>query len=109
VSFDIDRLVRLWNGPLPPGDEAALADFRAVYIDRVTLNGAAVAVSELVAMARTMERSHENAERTVFDVTEGQDTAGRRQQRRHPPRRPGQRRDGDRGSQGSSSVSSPTG
>jgi hypothetical protein len=44
VGFDIDRLVRLWNGPLPPGDEAALADFRAVYTDPITLNGAAVAV-----------------------------------------------------------------
>lgn len=77
VGFDIDRLVRLWNGSLPPGDEAALADFRAVYTDPVTLNGAAVAVSELVAMARTMQRSHENAERTVVDLTQTQDAAGR--------------------------------
>jgi hypothetical protein len=29
VSFDTDRLVRLWNGPLPPDDDAALADVRA--------------------------------------------------------------------------------
>lgn len=35
-------------------------------------------MSELVAMARTMQSSHENAERTVVDVTEGQDAAGRR-------------------------------
>ncbi len=78
VVFGIDRLVQLWNGPLPPDDEAALADFRAVYTDPVTLDGAAVAVSELVAMARVMQRSHENAERTVVDVTEGQDADGRR-------------------------------
>jgi ketosteroid isomerase-like protein len=49
-----------------------------VYTDPVTLNGAAVAVSELVAMARTMNSSQENAERTVVDATEGPDAAGRR-------------------------------
>ena len=77
MSFDTDRLLRLWDGPLPAADDAAVAEFRAVYTDPVTVNGSAVPVSELVAMARAMQRTHEGAERTVLDLVETTDGAGR--------------------------------
>ena len=77
MSFDTDQLLRLWNGPLPADDDGALAAFRAVYTDPVTVNGSTVPVSELVVQARAMQRTHEGAERTILDLLEVTDETGR--------------------------------
>jgi len=69
MSFDIDRLMRLWDGPIPQDDLA----FGAVYADPVTINGAKVTIAELAAMARELHASLHDQSRTVLEhVTHGE-------------------------------------
>ena len=52
-----DRLMALWLDP-PVHDAAALAAFRELYTDPVTVNGAAFAASDLLARARALHRAY---------------------------------------------------
>jgi predicted ester cyclase len=70
MSFDVDRLFRLWTDPLPE-DRAAEAVFREVYADPVMVNGTPVSASGLVARARAMQGVFDRPERQVLDVVEG--------------------------------------
>jgi hypothetical protein len=63
VGFDVDRLMRLWDAPIPQ-DEAA---FRTVYADPVVINGAKVTTAELAAMARELHTSLTDQSRTVLE------------------------------------------
>jgi hypothetical protein len=69
MSFDVERLLRLWTDPLPEGT-AAVAAFREVYTDPVTVNGAALTAADLVLRARAMQAALERPERAVVSVVE---------------------------------------
>jgi hypothetical protein len=70
VAFDVDRLLRLWTDALPEDDEAAAAAFRGLYADPVIVNDTPVAVGDLVARARAMQRALEQPEREVLAVAD---------------------------------------
>jgi predicted ester cyclase len=70
MSFDVDRLLRLWTDPLPE-DSAAEAAFREVYADPVSVNGAPVSATNLVARARALHGVFDGLERQVLDVVDG--------------------------------------
>ncbi|MGY1784402.1 ester cyclase [Geodermatophilus sp. SYSU D00698] len=72
MTFDVDRLLRLWTDPLPGGPAAEEA-FRAVYTDPVTVNGRPLAAADLVARARAVQRTFERVERQVVAVVEDGD------------------------------------
>jgi hypothetical protein len=63
VGFDVDRLMRLWDAPIPQDDSA----FRTVYADPVVINGAEVTTAELAAMARELHTSLTDQSRTVLE------------------------------------------
>jgi predicted ester cyclase len=69
MSFDVDRLLDLWSGPVSPGRDAEAA-FREVYTDPVVVNGAALPVSALVERAVRLQRTFEAMEREVLDVAD---------------------------------------
>ena len=52
----VDRLVRLWTVPLPDGD-GAIAAFRQVYTDPVSINGADVSATSLLERAQSLQRA----------------------------------------------------
>jgi predicted ester cyclase len=70
MAFDVDRLLRLWTGPLPD-DATAEAAFRELYADPVSVNGAPVSAAGLVARARALQGVFEGVERQVLDVVDG--------------------------------------
>src|SRR3954468_7338888 len=70
MAFDVERLLRLWSDPIPD-DEAAVAAFRELYTDPVTVNGADLTAADLVARARALQGVFEPLERHVLDVVEG--------------------------------------
>ena len=70
MPFDVQRLLRLWNDPLPADDGAAAAAFRELYSDPVTVNGTSLTAADLVARARAMQAALERPEREVLDVVE---------------------------------------
>jgi hypothetical protein len=71
MAFDVDRLLRLWTDPLPDDDAAAAAAFRELYTDPVRVNGADLAVADLVARGRAVQEVFEAPEREVLEVVEG--------------------------------------
>jgi hypothetical protein len=70
MSFDVDRLLRLWTDPLPD-DHAAEAAFRELYADPVSVNGVPVSATGLVARARALQGVFAGPERQVLDVVDG--------------------------------------
>jgi hypothetical protein len=74
VSFDVERLLRLWTHPLPGDDDAAAAAFRELYADPVSVNGAPLAALDLVARARRLQRALAEPEREVLAVADAGDT-----------------------------------
>jgi|SRR4051812_44984179 predicted ester cyclase len=69
MSFDVERLLRLWSEPLGE-DDAAMAAFRELYTDPVSVNGAPVSAAGLVDRARGLQGVFDGLERTVLDVVE---------------------------------------
>ena len=65
----IDRALRLWGQPLPPGD-AGLEAFRAVYADPVDVNGVATPVQVLLDRARMMQVAFAGLRHTVLETVE---------------------------------------
>jgi predicted ester cyclase len=60
------RLFELWTSP-PRGDADTLAAFGAVYADPVLINGAPMALADLVARARAMQVAFTQHEIEVVD------------------------------------------
>jgi ketosteroid isomerase-like protein len=73
VPFDVERLLRLWSDPLPADDAAAADAFRELYTDPVTVNGASVAVADLVTRARAVQHTFDPLAREVLAVVDGGD------------------------------------
>jgi ketosteroid isomerase-like protein len=73
VTFDVERLLRLWTDRLPDDDAAAAEAFRAVYADPVTVNGVPIPAADLVARARVLQAALERPEREVLDVVDAGD------------------------------------
>jgi hypothetical protein len=65
----LDRVLRLWASPPPPGEQA-LADFRAVYSDPLLLNGSRVFVEELVFRARVLHAAFVELQLEVLTTVE---------------------------------------
>src|SRR4051794_33152002 len=70
MPFDLERLLRLWTDPLPDDEEAAVAGFREVYSDPVTVNGTPLTAVDLVTRARVMQAALERPEREVLAVAD---------------------------------------
>ena len=70
MPFDVERLLRLWTDPLTEDEAAAVAAFREVYTDPVTVNGTPLTVSDLVARARVLQAALERPERAVLAVAD---------------------------------------
>lgn len=70
MSFDVDRLLRLWTDPLPEGDAAAAA-FREVYADPVVVNGTPVGATAMAARARAIQQVFDQPEWQVLEVVDG--------------------------------------
>jgi ketosteroid isomerase-like protein len=65
----IDRLLRLWTEPIAgPGE--ALAAFRSVYTDPVSVNGTDMSVGELVERARGLQRAFDDLRIELIDQIE---------------------------------------
>jgi ketosteroid isomerase-like protein len=72
MAYDIEALLRVWT--MAPADEAeAVAAFRALYTDPVTVNGVRLTPHDLVARARTLQTTLEQPRREVIDVVEAGD------------------------------------
>jgi hypothetical protein len=71
MHFDVERLLRLWTEPPPEDGAAAVAAFRELYADPVTVNGTPLTASDLVARARVMQSALERPEREVLAVADG--------------------------------------
>jgi ketosteroid isomerase-like protein len=67
MGFDIDGLLELWSGEAVHRRDAEEA-FRAFYTDPVTVNGAALAVADLVARGVALQATFEQMSREVLDV-----------------------------------------
>jgi predicted ester cyclase len=61
MSFDLDRLMAVWDAP---GDEDAFAQ---LYADPVRLNGADTPVAALAAMARGLHAGISDQSREIID------------------------------------------
>jgi predicted ester cyclase len=72
VDDILERALHLWGRPVPDGD-AALAAFRAVYADPVTVNGQPTDVEVLVDRSRMLQRALTDIAHTVHEeiVTPG--------------------------------------
>jgi len=70
MSFDIERLLRLWTHPLPDDDETAAEEFRELYTDPVTVNSSELTARDLVARARRMQQALAEPEREVLTVVD---------------------------------------
>jgi ketosteroid isomerase-like protein len=69
MAFDVERLLRLWT-ELPTDDADAEAAFRQLYADPVSVNGAPVRPSDLVARARALGAVFDHLQREVLDVVD---------------------------------------
>jgi hypothetical protein len=74
MAFDVERMLRLWTDPLPDDATVAVAAFRELYADPVTVNGTPVAASDLVDRAQVMQSALEHPEREVLAVADAGDT-----------------------------------
>jgi hypothetical protein len=63
----VDRLMALWQGPVPAGD-AGIAAFRACYAERLTVNDTPFTPAELVERARALHRAYSGIRAEVLDV-----------------------------------------
>jgi ketosteroid isomerase-like protein len=54
----VARLMGLWSTPLPDDDAEALAAFRGIYTDPVEVNGTTMALDDLLARGRAMQRAY---------------------------------------------------
>src|SRR4051794_28413720 len=72
MAFDVERLLRLWTEPQP--DDGAVAAFRDVYADPVTVNGTPLSASDLVVRAAVMQSALEQPEREVLAVADAGDS-----------------------------------
>ena len=70
----VDRALALWSTPLAQGD-AALAAFRSVYADPLTVNGSSTPLQVLVDRARMMQGALQDLR---HQIDERCDTPGRR-------------------------------
>jgi len=70
MSFDIERLLRLWTDPLPDGPAAEDA-FRSLYTDPVVVNGGSLTAADMVSRARALQQVFDAPKREVLDVAEG--------------------------------------
>ena len=70
MTFDVERLLRLWSDPLPVDDAAAAGAFRELYADPVTVNGAPIGVVDMVARARAVQHTFDPVRREVLSVVE---------------------------------------
>lgn len=66
----VDRLMALWQQPVPAGDAGAAA-FGALYADPLTVNGVPFTVADLVARARTMQAAYSDLRAELRDVVAG--------------------------------------
>nr|WP_296074616.1 nuclear transport factor 2 family protein [uncultured Actinoplanes sp.] len=73
MSFDLDRLARLWNEPPAADDGEARRAFAEVYADPVVINGEAVGLADLVAMARQNHVTYQDQRREILDVADSGD------------------------------------
>jgi hypothetical protein len=73
MTFDLDRLARLWNDPPPEDDADAYRAFAEVYADPVVLNGEPVAVRDLVALARQSHLTYQDQDRVILDMLDNGD------------------------------------
>ena len=65
----VERLTRLWTEPLPvPAD--ALAAFREIYVDPVSVNGVEVSVQDLVERAQALQRAFADLRIELIDQLE---------------------------------------
>ncbi|MBV9950365.1 MAG: ester cyclase [Acidimicrobiia bacterium] len=72
MSTILERVMPLWSGPLPEGDDA-LAQFRAVYADPVEVNGTPTDLRDLVDRARMLQRAFGRLQHEVLQVVEAGD------------------------------------
>jgi ketosteroid isomerase-like protein len=70
MSFDVERLLRLWTDPLPEDDATAAAAFREVYADPVRVNGALLGAADLVTRARALQQVFADLAREVLALVE---------------------------------------
>ena len=68
----VDRLMKVWDEPVPPG-EAGDAAFATCYAAELTLNGVPIKRSELVAQARAMQVTYAESRREILDLVEAGD------------------------------------
>src|SRR4051812_41765327 len=82
MSELVDRLLGLWGGPLDEGAEEAL---RQGYPGPVTVNGASMAVAQLVGRARAVQRPYGGGTTEVVEevVTPDRVVVGFRMRGRH--------------------------
>ena len=63
----VDRLMTLWQQPVPAGD-AAIEAFRVCYADPLTVNGVPFTVAGLVDRARALHGAYSGIRAEVLDV-----------------------------------------
>jgi ketosteroid isomerase-like protein len=63
----VDALMGLWRGPVPEGAAADEA-FGRLYADPLTVNGARMALADLVTRARMLHRAYSDIAMDVLDV-----------------------------------------
>jgi hypothetical protein len=73
MSFDLDRLARLWSEPPAADDGEASRAFAGVYTDPVVINGESVSIADLVAMARQNHVTYQDQTREILDVADSGD------------------------------------
>jgi ketosteroid isomerase-like protein len=73
MTFDVDRLLRLWSDPIPD-DAAAQAAFAELYTDPVTVNGMPLTTADLVARARALQAAFDPLERELLQAVEADGT-----------------------------------
>ena len=72
MSFDANGLLDLWTRPIAD-EEAARAAFAGWYMDPVTINGAPMALADLVRRAGGLQAAFETLTREVESVIESGD------------------------------------
>jgi ketosteroid isomerase-like protein len=69
TSVNLGRLLELWEKPVDERDDPEAA-FRELYADPVSINGTPTPVSELVQLARRMQRAFEGRTTEIVDQLE---------------------------------------
>jgi predicted ester cyclase len=87
----VDRALRLWNQPIPPG-EAGAAAFREAYADPLVLNGVEWTVTALVERARATQAALADLDFELVDRIDAGDRCAIafRQSGRHVGAMPGE-------------------